>query len=107
MGYEGTFKNGEKWGFGVEKDAYSIYRGEFMKGCRTGKGRLEDMDGNFFDGVFEKGFLVGESFESVADAFIITDVNYNKKVYRKPDNIEDFTQNFSKLIHQIVTQQQE
>jgi hypothetical protein len=84
VGYEGTFKNGEKWGFGVERDANSLYRGEFSKGCRTGKGRLEDKDGNFFDGVFEKGFLIGESYESVGDAFIITDANYKKKVYRKP-----------------------
>lgn len=46
--------------------------------------------------------MIGESYESVGDAYIITDSNYNKKVYRKPEDIEEFTQNFSKLIHQIV-----
>ena len=40
IGYEGDFKHGEKWGFGVERDNDSLYRGEFSKGCRTGKGRL-------------------------------------------------------------------
>ncbi len=39
-GFEGTFKNGEKCGFGVEHDLNSTYRGEFEKGCRTGRGRL-------------------------------------------------------------------
>lgn len=104
IGFEGTFKNGEKWGFGVERDQNSSYRGDFEKGCRTGRGRLEDKDGNFFDGIFEKGFLIGDAYESVGDAFIISDATFNKKVYRKPEEISDFTQNFSKLIHQIVSE---
>ena len=71
--FEGNFTNGEKSGFGIEREQNTLYRGEFSKGCRTGRGRLEDNEGNFFDGKFEKGFLVGDSYESVGDAFIITD----------------------------------
>ena len=80
-----------------------MYRGYFSKGCRSGEGRLELEEGNFFDGNFDKGFLVGNSYESVGDTFIITEKDNRKKVFRKPDNIEEFTQNFSKLIHQIVS----
>ena len=81
-----------------------MYRGSFLKGCRTGKGRLQLEGGNFFDGMFEKGFLIGSSYESVGDTFIITDDEYKKKVYRKPESMEEFTQTFSKLIHQIATE---
>ena len=62
VSYEGGFKNGEKSGFGIERSEETIYRGEFSKGCRTGKGRLQHDGGNFFDGTFDKGFLVGESY---------------------------------------------
>jgi hypothetical protein len=103
VSYEGDFKNGEKFGFGIERSEDSIYRGDFSKGCRTGKGRLELTCGNFFDGQFDKGFLVGESYESVGDTFIITDRDFRKKVYHKPESMDEFTLNFSKLIHQIAS----
>ena len=86
----------------MERDPQNIYRGEFDKGCRTGNGRMEDDDGNFFDGVFEKGFLIGEAYESIGDAFVITDSKYSKKVYRKNEDISDFIESFPKLIHQIA-----
>jgi hypothetical protein len=40
VSYEGSFKDGEKSGFGIERVEDSVYRGQFFKGCRSGKGRL-------------------------------------------------------------------
>jgi len=38
----------------------------------------------------------------VGDAFIISDAD-SRKIYRKPENNEEFTLNFTRLIHQIVS----
>lgn len=67
-------------------------------------GRLEDNYGNFFDGTYEKGFLIGEAYETLGDNYIITDKNGHKYIYRKPINSTEFNENFTSILHQIRKQ---
>lgn len=59
--YNGGFSNDTQNGIGIEENLIdgSIYEGNFVNGCKTGKGKLIFKDGTIYEGNFKNGKFDG------------------------------------------------
>ena len=62
--YKGQFKNGYKWGYGINyfKEERCIYKGEFVKGVHEGYGIFYYPDGDIYEGEFKNDNYHGFGF---------------------------------------------
>ena len=66
--YQGSFKDDEYNGIGTLKTFYYIYKGEFIKGKKNGKGVYEDLLINsLYEGEFKNDFKDGHGVEQYSD----------------------------------------
>jgi hypothetical protein len=59
--YTGAFRNGLRSGYGTHLNGANgeIFQGEFTNGLRNGKGKLTEISGNSFTGIFDHGVVRG------------------------------------------------
>ena len=69
--YEGNFKNGLFDGKGYYKDKNYIYKGEYLLGKKSGKGKLENLETKtIYEGEFKNDMKNGYGIEQYSDGII-------------------------------------